>query len=83
MACAGKELQWAIIGSSKPQLFSQLCSVVSVNDSQVTRQEQKTSKKEKIPSVLLEQERGETTPAFNGSFVLKQNVENCLQEAAQ
>lgn len=74
MPCAGKELQWAIIGSSKPQLFSQLCSVVSVNDSQVTRQEQKTSKKGKNTLGFLVQGRGGTTSAFNGSFVLKQNA---------
>lgn len=47
MPRAGKELQWTIIGSSEPRLFSQLCSGVSVNDSQVTRQEQKTSNREK------------------------------------
>lgn len=39
----------------------------------------KLARKKKYPQlILLGHERGETATAFNGSFVLKQNAQNCL-----
>lgn len=39
----------------------------------------KLARKKKYPQlILLGHERGETATAFNGSFVLKENAQNCL-----